>query len=153
MSLLGKLCPKCQCVKSTDDFHMKKGKLTSWCKECRRQTHKEWYAKPENKERAKRNVKAWAERNVFKEFNRNLQRMYGLNYIQYITMVANQKNKCAICEVTFAEKKALRPHVDHCHSTGKVRGLLCSSCNIAIGLLKDDGDKIRKAADYVERNR
>ncbi len=43
--------------------------------------------------------------------------------------------------------------IDHCHSTGAIRGLLCSNCNTAIGLLSDNPEIIRKAADYLEKER
>jgi hypothetical protein len=56
-----------------------------------------------------------------------------------------QNNQCAICK----EKFAKTPHVDHCHTTGKVRGLLCWQCNIGIGLLKDNIEVCLAAADYL----
>jgi hypothetical protein len=56
-----------------------------------------------------------------------------------------QKLRCAIC-LGFMK----RANVDHCHETGKRRGLLCSGCNTAIGKLKDDPEVLRRAADYIE---
>ena len=58
---------------------------------------------------------------------------------------------CAICKGPPCKKKFLS--VDHNHTTGQVRGLLCDVCNRAIGMLKDDVDLIRAAADYLERYR
>lgn len=53
--------------------------------------------------------------------------------------------KCAICE-----QPNSKPYIDHCHATGKVRGVLCPSCNTAIGLLKDDPDLIGRAINYLK---
>jgi hypothetical protein len=57
-----------------------------------------------------------------------------------------QAGRCKICDRQ-PQSKGL--HIDHCHSTGKVRGLLCGTCNQGIGLLKEDPELIRKAANYV----
>ena len=64
----------------------------------------------------------------------------------YDLMLARQRGVCAVC----GEQPARRLCVDHCHVTGKVRGLLCSPCNLAIGQLKDSPARLRKAAAYVE---
>jgi len=69
-------------------------------------------------------------------------------------MKQEQDNKCYLCgsegfligKNNHSEKLA----VDHCHDTGKVRRLLCHNCNRALGLLKDNPDVLRKAANYVE---
>jgi hypothetical protein len=60
-----------------------------------------------------------------------------------------QGGVCAICEQPCRTGKRLA--VDHDHQTGHVRGLLCRTCNSGIGLLNDDPDLLRKAADYIER--
>lgn len=58
-----------------------------------------------------------------------------------------QGGKCAIC----LKEIDMKAYVDHDHATGRVRGLLCGLCNSAIGMLKDDPARIRRAADYVEK--
>lgn len=61
-------------------------------------------------------------------------------------MIASQYGLCAIC-------LAARPaHVDHCHNTGRVRGVLCFNCNSGLGLLRDDPAAVRRAAAYLEGN-
>lgn len=70
---------------------------------------------------------------------------YGLTEAEYQRLLKKQKNACAIC----LGKKPLV--VDHCHETNVVRGLLCSTCNSAIGKLKDDPEVIERAAKYVRR--
>lgn len=57
---------------------------------------------------------------------------------------------CDICGEAFSSTK--HRHVDHCHATGKARGLLCSNCNHAIGKMKDDPSLLRKAATYLENH-
>ncbi|MFH9431825.1 endonuclease VII domain-containing protein [Streptomyces sp. NPDC017615] len=61
-------------------------------------------------------------------------------------MVASQRGLCVIC------LNAPAAHVDHCHKTGRVRGVLCFNCNSAIGKLGDDPEAVRRAAAYLEGN-
>lgn len=75
-----------------------------------------------------------------------LKKKYGMTLLDYDLMVDEQGGQCAICR---AEEKL---YVDHNHDTGKIRGLLCNTCNRAIGLLKDDSLTIYKAAEYVEND-
>lgn len=62
-----------------------------------------------------------------------------------------QGGQCAICRVDLSSLPPSAIHADHCHATGTQRGVLCRKCNIAIGLLGDDPQRLRKAADYLER--
>lgn len=64
-----------------------------------------------------------------------------------------QQGRCAICETTMriGGKPGMdQEHVDHDHTTGEVRGLLCSRCNTSIGKFNDDPALLRRAADYIE---
>jgi len=76
----------------------------------------------------------------------HLMRKYGLTPMELDALVAEQQGICCICLAAPAE------HVDHCHETGRVRGVLCFSCNAALGQFKDRPDVIRRAATYVEGN-
>jgi Recombination endonuclease VII len=76
----------------------------------------------------------------------HLKRQYGMTEAELDVMVAAQRGICCICLDAPAE------HVDHCHETGRVRGVLCFSCNAALGQFKDRPDVIRRAATYVEGN-
>lgn len=76
---------------------------------------------------------------------RTLRELYGMSPSDYAEMLHSQGGKCAICAGT--PKTELR--VDHCHSTGMVRALLCSSCNCGIGLLGDSPDMLEKALAYL----
>ena len=86
--------------------------------------------------------------------NQDLVRKYGITLEDYERMQEEQDNKCAIClkEETALNPKTKEPRglaVDHCHSAGKVRGLLCSLCNSAIGSLKDDVGLLERAILYL----
>lgn len=79
-----------------------------------------------------------------------LKKLYGLTLDQYDAMLKARDSRCDICGEHEEQDRALA--VDHCHTSGKVRGLLCQACNTAIGKLRDDPALIRKAASYVERH-
>ncbi|MFC7810306.1 MULTISPECIES: endonuclease VII domain-containing protein [Streptomyces] len=76
----------------------------------------------------------------------HLKRQYGITEMERDALVASQGGACCICLAAPAA------HVDHCHETGRVRGVLCFSCNAALGQFKDRPDAIRRAAAYVEGN-
>ena len=80
-------------------------------------------------------------------------RAYGLAPQDYASMLLSQRGACAICGTHEpGGSKGKRFAVDHCHATGKVRGLLCSPCNTGLGQLKDDPAVLRKAIAYLEAN-
>ena len=78
------------------------------------------------------------------EYARKLKSKYGLSEAEYWNLYCHQAGCCAICQ------RRVALSVDHDHRTGEVRGLLCGSCNRAIGLLKDDPDRAGRAAQYLE---
>lgn len=73
---------------------------------------------------------------------------YGLTQTDFQAMMLNQNDQCVICTVSFDEQP---PHIDHCHKTGKIRGLLCSQCNRGIGQLRDDPEVLLAAAAYLSQ--
>ena len=77
---------------------------------------------------------------------------YGLTFESYADMVVAQGDKCAICGSSEKRGAGDRWHVDHCHKTGRTRGLLCGLCNTGIGQMQDDPARLRAAANYLERN-
>lgn len=79
--------------------------------------------------------------------NSQLMCSYGITIDQYEAMAKSQGNVCAICEGTQLDSRGLA--VDHCHKTGRVRGLLCNRCNRAIGMLDDDYKLLEKAMTYL----
>jgi hypothetical protein len=80
-----------------------------------------------------------------------IEKKYGLTEQAYNEMWSEQSGRCKICNKHEQELGKVL-YVDHCHNTGKVRGLLCNKCNTAIGLLFDDVDIILKAANYIKEN-
>jgi hypothetical protein len=75
-----------------------------------------------------------------------LKRAYGIDLVTYEAMVKEQEGLCAICQ-----KEPLVLHVDHDHESNRVRGLLCGSCNRAIGLLQESPETLQHAIEYLKR--
>lgn len=82
--------------------------------------------------------------------NWDLKKNFGITLDKYNEMLKNQENKCSICNIS-AEflKRALC--VDHCHTTGKIRGLLCDPCNWGLGNFKDNIKLIDSAKEYLRK--
>ena len=80
----------------------------------------------------------------------HLRRKYGIGVDEYDELLLRQAGACAICEVEPAPSTNL--HVDHDHTTGRVRGLLCVSCNNALGAFRESFDIFRAAANYLDRD-
>jgi len=73
----------------------------------------------------------------------------------YEKLRAAQRGYCAnkACGIKLDySKKNTAPHVDHCHKTQAVRGLLCGMCNLALGMVKDNPNRLRGLADYLEEH-
>jgi len=82
-----------------------------------------------------------------------LKYKYGITEKQYNEMLSSQSFACAICgSKKTKDERATKLVVDHCHATGKVRGLLCSACNKGIGLFEDSKEALLEAIKYLERN-
>lgn len=77
--------------------------------------------------------------------------LYGLSEEDYADLVSRQGNRCAVCQLPFdGYIKSMTPHVDHCHETGKVRGILCHNCNLLLGHAKDSRETLLQAISYLE---
>jgi hypothetical protein len=72
---------------------------------------------------------------------------YGLDREAYLALVSEQRSSCRICG--FNEPDHFKLHVDHCHDTGRVRGLLCGPCNQGIGLMRHSSERLRHAIVYL----
>lgn len=79
----------------------------------------------------------------------NLKKVYNLSMLEYELMIVKQEGRCAICGTPESTK---RLSVDHCHKTKTktVRGLLCTQCNVAIGLFKENPQILLKAIEYLK---
>lgn len=83
---------------------------------------------------------------------RQLSSRYGISLEDYERLLTKQNGKCAVCDTTTPNGGKQFFCVDHCHITGAVRGLLCHSCNVGLGYLKDSLNNTRAAVRYLSGN-
>lgn len=102
-----------------------------------------------NSEKVLLKNKDYAQRNPEKIAAYQRRRRYGITQKDYDSLLKNQKGVCAICKGTNKSGRGLG--VDHCHTTGKIRGLLCDNCNRGIGFLGEDIKRCREVIDYLSR--
>jgi hypothetical protein len=114
---------------------------------------------PEFKARRNAAVARWQAKpgSAAKQFAWYLKRTYGLTIEQHAALLSAQGHRCGICGSDDpgirTKGKVHRWHVDHDHATGKVRGLLCGSCNIGLGSFFDNTVALRNAVVYLEKHR
>lgn len=129
------------------------GSHYSWCRKCVSSYTKDRERNdPEYRERRREHNRKYRARIGLEGrriLNRrsNLKGDYGLTIAQFDELLLSQGSKCAICAVPQVETTTF--HVDHCHSTGRNRGLLCSNCNHLLGKAKDSPAILQKAIDYL----
>jgi hypothetical protein len=104
-----------------------------------------------NKDKIKQHKIQWYYRNKDKVKVSNLKNKYNLTLDQYNKMLSDQNNSCKVCN-THESKLTRKLSVDHCHTTGKVRGMLCSACNTSLGQLKEDTKIMQKLIEYVKEH-
>lgn len=151
-----KTCIKCGESKPISEFYKNKksidGRLHA-CKNCKDKQAKEYNHTIEGKKSHREYMKRYRDslstekRNEIKR-NEKYKQKYGLTLDDVNRMHVEQNYKCAICDGTFDLLV-----VDHCHATGKVRGLLCDRCNVGIGCLKDDEVLLENAIKYLRLSR
>lgn len=132
-----KVCCSCKIEKDFTEFNKnKKGKLGvhSRCRDCTKQVSKEIY---------KRLGKNWY-----------LKSTYGITEEDLKQLHEDQLGKCAICytPIELSERTKRSACVDHCHITGKVRGLLCNHCNRGLGMFRDNIENLRFAIEYLQKD-
>lgn len=103
----------------------------------------------EHRDKMKSQASEWAKANPDKVKHARLMSAFGMSLDQFNAMMESQGNSCAICGYSDMSNPKVFPHVDHCHSTGKVRGILCSNCNMALGKFKDDTSRLYSAISYL----
>jgi len=93
-------------------------------------------------------IKAWQQ--TYQEKRKILARIrrYGITDIEFNTLLEKQGGTCAVCKMIGWNGKG--PHVDHNHKTGKVRGILCSNCNAAVGMMKDNRKIVQGLVEYMK---
>ncbi len=114
-----------------------------------RESQRRRWHKPENKERNSAQSKRFREKYPLASMGWFLNKNYGLTVDDYQRMLDCQSGKCAICKRHYSEFKK-RLHVDHDHSTGKVRSLLCHFCNTAIGSFNESVELMEEAIKYLK---
>lgn len=132
----------------------RKDGYSSWCKDCRKVSSRNWGVKYPEKKLARDKIKSEQQRSLSQDKRRDymLKHRYGINQEDYDNLLESQNYKCAICKRDSREM-AYFLHVDHCHENGHVRGLLCSPCNVFLGIMKDDVSLISNAITYLTKER
>lgn len=134
-----KWCARCETEKSLTDFYRssraKDRGFQSNCKNCQHDTRNSWNHAPKN-------------RAVVKDHRKTSdikKRFYGLTRDEYDVFIFDAGGVCEVCGRVDA-----RLGLDHCHTTGKIRGVLCGRCNAAMGLAGDDARRLRDLANYLD---
>lgn len=111
------------------------------------------FTKKEHAKRSWQKLKSNPERlRAYREKRRvyNLSYSFGITIEQYEALLEKQNNKCGICKTDITQlTEGRRLAVDHCHSTGQIRGLLCMRCNTALGKFNDNVDLLVNAIAYL----
>lgn len=149
-----KTCSMCGLVKSVEDFYRNRSYKSGYdgrCKVCHNAatTARHEAARAADPSYHSKRSSVWRQANPERVRASHLRRVYGITVFQYETMLADQGHACAICRNSFVKT----PLVDHDHFTGRIRGLLCASCNNVLGLVRDSSDRLRRAALYLEDSR
>jgi len=152
-----KICSKCKQEKTLDNFYLrnkqKPDRYVSTCKPCTVKANPSYRNKEENK-----TYKAtYHQHNKHKKWERDLKKLYGLSIDDYKRMLKDQSGCCAICNLPESAKDKRSGlvrvlSVDHCHKTNKVRALLCSKCNLLLGLLHDSFSILKSVESYLVKH-
>lgn len=164
-----KQCTKCKVEKPLDSYakHTKLGHQPR-CKTCRSEYQKTYYrnnldkfngykARARNETLEERNVriqKRKEEAPIKRErakWGSHIRKTLGIDPQEYEKLFALQDGKCSICSTETPGGNRKRFCIDHCHTTGAIRGLLCVSCNSGLGYFKDKIDMLERAAKYLAR--
>ena len=149
-SLTEKTCNKCNKTLPISNFW--KAKTTAdrhhnACKDCEAERWKTWYAEDTNFKRLKNSIRnkeySQTDKGQENELRKKL-RLYGITLEDYIQLLVRCGGLCEICH----ENEAYA--IDHDHTTGEVRGLLCNTCNLALGAFKDDKNLMSAAILYLD---
>lgn len=154
-----KVCRLCGVERVLSEFRFRRdsNKHRNECKICQRQHDAEY--RKENREAVRASVRKWHEENKdrVKEYRianfkrakfHSMMKKYGVSEDMFYERLLFQSNKCAICLSDFTED--VNPYIDHCHSSGVFRGLLCMTCNTGLGHFKDNTENLIRAAEYLK---
>ena len=130
-----KLCPRCNLMLLRSEFYKDSSRsdgITAYCKKCKRGVNNDWRGR--NPDKVNSNNIWWRR-----------EKQYGITQDQFRILIKNQNFQCDICLEEIDDSS----HVDHDHETGKVRGILCRSCNQGLGFFKDSTGLLEKAIRYL----
>lgn len=156
-----KTCSTCLIEKPVAEFGKQKIRpdgLDILCRPCLRARNLKRYKDPEIRQKIRDSGARWRERNPDSDANRRLIRVYGITLAEYDELFEAQGGVCALCKKGESTKRMKKGEgrerlaVDHCHDTGRVRGLLCFKCNTAIGSLGDTEEDARKVVEYLSKS-
>jgi hypothetical protein len=163
-----KYCPKCKIEKEFEEFHPRKqakSGFCSWCKSCVKQQLADVRRKNGIKPRSHKFCPKGHDKDIvgrtetgrcaecykISHRERQLKQRYEITVEDYNKLLSKQNYKCAICE-KLQVNLAHRLSIDHNHITGKIRGLLCNPCNIALGHFYDSLTNLEKAIEYLRQD-
>ncbi len=95
-------------------------------------------------------LKYWHNLTPEEKANHHYKKTYGITLDEAKQKLKDQGNKCACCddEIELGKGKGL---IDHCHTKGHIRGVICFHCNVALGHAKDDIERLQKMIDYLNK--
>jgi coproporphyrinogen III oxidase len=131
-----KTCKVCGVEKNISDFYARRND----CKDCKNAA-----ARKIRKEQPEKYAKYKKRANEYLK-----ERRYGITQDQFNQMLVDQNNMCRICSNEFKSTKDT--HIDHCHNSSIVRGLLCNNCNMALGQFNDNLDIMENAIKYLQNS-
>lgn len=151
-----KKCSRCKKQKALSEFYKDKSHkygYRSMCKSCDKERLKSLVKA--NPQKYKTLAKNWRDNNKDKVKSYQLKFKYGLSIDEYNKMFEEQQGKCAICcsFISNLDKSNKPAVVDHCHTTGKVRGLLCMQCNSLLGYAYDNIQILENAIKYLNQTK
>lgn len=175
-TIVCKFCKE-ELPKTTEYFYVSNNKFDNRCRECRhilyllnsdskRVSAKERYKRKKelilsqatlyyekNREKILESKKVFWSRNKEKKRTYRLEKKFLISEQDIRDMMDTQRGCCDICKISLVSPESTRSFaVDHCHSSGKVRGLLCNNCNTAIGLFLDNKEILSSAIFYLDKN-
>jgi endogenous inhibitor of DNA gyrase (YacG/DUF329 family) len=113
--------------------------------------HDSWYSKEENRIAKHKRSLTWLSRNPDRNHAKKLKHLYKMTIEQYKSMESDQNGVCKICKRVCPSGRKLS--VDHCHISGKIRGLLCMKCNKGLGSFEDNMENMKIAIQYLEEHK
>lgn len=143
-NLITRQCTACEVTRPLSDFGKRPGYKDGRRRQCR-------FCRTKF-ERERRSNSAYVYKPLPPEVahERHIKAKYGLTRKQYLSMLASQDGACAICRSKSPGARCRNLFVDHCHRTGRVRGLLCNRCNLALSKFGDDLPGFRAVVAYLE---